>query len=211
MCGNRLKDWNTIPICRRIAFDVDAARRDLPPSIDDPAGVDRLEEVDAPQERRLARAGRADQADDLVLARPRSIPRSTSSFPKACGARRRRIASVTAPLPPAASARCRATSQSVTGQRDRDEQEQSAAPSTGVKLNVAAWSICASQERLGQRRPRRDERGVLLQADEVVQERRDHAPDRLRDHDEAQRLPPASPSERAAAAWLGCTDSIPAR
>ena len=34
-----------------------------------------------------------------------------------------------------------------------------------------------------------DERGVLLQRDEVVQQRREDAPHRLRDHDVAQRLP----------------------
>ena len=56
-----------------------------------------------------------------------------------------------------------------------------------------------------------DERRVLLQPDEVVQERRDHAPHRLREHDEASAWPRVSPSERAAASWLGCTDSIPAR
>ena len=33
---------------------------------EDPAGVDRLEQVDAAQQRRLAGARRADQADDLV-------------------------------------------------------------------------------------------------------------------------------------------------
>ena len=47
--------------------DVDAARGDLLAVDDDPAGVDRLEQVDAAQQRRLARAGGADQADDLVL------------------------------------------------------------------------------------------------------------------------------------------------
>ena len=47
--------------------DVDALGRDLVALDDDPAGVDRLEEVDAAQERRLAAPRRADQADDLVL------------------------------------------------------------------------------------------------------------------------------------------------
>ena len=37
------------------------------PATHDPARVDRLEQVDAAQQRRLAGAGRADQADDLVL------------------------------------------------------------------------------------------------------------------------------------------------
>ena len=49
------------------AVHVDAARRHLLAGDRDAARVDRLEEVHAAQERRLARAGRADQAHDLVL------------------------------------------------------------------------------------------------------------------------------------------------
>ncbi len=47
---------------------VHARCRHLLPADEDPALVDRLQEVDAPQQRRLARARGADQADDLVLA-----------------------------------------------------------------------------------------------------------------------------------------------
>ena len=46
---------------------MDAVGGDLLALDDDPAGVDRLEQVDAAQERGLARARRADEADDLVL------------------------------------------------------------------------------------------------------------------------------------------------
>ena len=49
------------------AVHVDAARRDLLAEDDDPAALDRLQEVDAAEERRLPRARGADQADDLVL------------------------------------------------------------------------------------------------------------------------------------------------
>ena len=49
------------------AVDVDAARGDLLAADDDAARVDRLEQVDAAQERRLARARGADEAYDLVL------------------------------------------------------------------------------------------------------------------------------------------------
>ena len=49
------------------AVDVDASGGDLLALDDDPSGVDRLEEVDAAQQRRLAAPRRADQADDLVL------------------------------------------------------------------------------------------------------------------------------------------------
>src|SRR5207244_1807404 len=44
-----------------------AAPRDLFAVDDDASRVDRLDQVDAAEERRLPRAGRADQADDLVL------------------------------------------------------------------------------------------------------------------------------------------------
>src|SRR5262245_39010504 len=47
--------------------DVDAGRGHLLASDDDPAGIDRLEQVDAAQERRLPRPRCADEADDLVL------------------------------------------------------------------------------------------------------------------------------------------------
>ncbi len=48
--------------------DVDVAGGDLRAADPDPPGLDRLEQVDAAQKRRLAGARRTDQADDLVLA-----------------------------------------------------------------------------------------------------------------------------------------------
>ena len=67
MCGNRLNAWKTMPIAAPDAVDVDALGGDLLALDDDPPGVDRLEQVDAAQQRRLAGPGRADEADDLVL------------------------------------------------------------------------------------------------------------------------------------------------
>ena len=67
MCGKRLYAWKTIPIRRRTRFASTPRRGDLLAVDDDPARVDRLDQVDAAQQRRLARARRADQADDLVL------------------------------------------------------------------------------------------------------------------------------------------------
>ena len=67
MCGKRLKAWKTMPMPRRTRVDVDPARRDLVAVHEDAAAVDRLEEVDAPQQRRLAGTGGSDQADDVVL------------------------------------------------------------------------------------------------------------------------------------------------
>ena len=67
MCGKRLKAWKTMPMRRRIRLTSTPARGDLVAFDDDPAGVDRLQQVDAAQQRRLARARRPDEADDLVL------------------------------------------------------------------------------------------------------------------------------------------------
>ena len=74
----RLED-DPDPAAHRV--DVDAALGDLPAGDDDPPGIDRLEQVDAAEERGLARAGRADQADDLVLGEREVDPRSTSRSP----------------------------------------------------------------------------------------------------------------------------------
>ena len=80
-----------------------------------------------------------------------------------------------------------------------------------MKLKSRTTSICACLNASTDAEDA-DERGVLLQPDEVVQERRDHPAHRLR-QDDVTAAPgsASSPSERAAASWLGCTDSIPAR
>ena len=93
------------------AVHVDAARGDLLAVDHDPPGVDGLEQVDAAQERRLAGAGRADQADDLVLRDARSMPRSTSSLPKDLWSPSSESAAVIAALPRAgAGGRARSAS-----------------------------------------------------------------------------------------------------
>ena len=58
--GNRLNDWNTMPIRRRTALALTPAGGDVLAVEQDPAAVDRLEQVDAAQQRRLAasRSGR---------------------------------------------------------------------------------------------------------------------------------------------------------
>ena len=67
MCGKRLNAWKTIPIFfRRALTSIFAVRQALAVD-DDLALLDVLEPVEAAQERRLAGAGRADQADDVVL------------------------------------------------------------------------------------------------------------------------------------------------
>ena len=207
--------------------DVDAAGGDLLAVDDDPAGVDRLEQVDAAQERRLAAPRRADEADDLVLGDRRGrCPRSTSRSPErlvealdAHGGRahrgrrspsRRRHRRRPAARRGAASRRDQPVGEA--DQRDRDDEEQRA-PSTryGVKLNVADSSICAWRN-TSTTPMNDDERGVLLEADEVVEQRRDRpaGPPAGRPRSAA---PGAGdrPSDRAAAAWLGWIDSMPAR
>ena len=56
-----------------------------------------------------------------------------------------------------------------------------------------------------------DERDVLLQADEVVHQRRHHPADRLGQHHVRIVCACDRPSDRAAARWLSCTLSMPAR
>ena len=56
-----------MPMRRRMRSTSTPVRGDLLALDDDAAGVDRLEQVDAAQQRRLARPRRADEAHDLVL------------------------------------------------------------------------------------------------------------------------------------------------
>ncbi len=76
MCGNRLKRWKMMPMSRRFMSDLVvlelvqlvallAVADQLPVDVQ-PAGVDLLQVVDAPQEGRLAGAGGADEAEDLA-------------------------------------------------------------------------------------------------------------------------------------------------
>ena len=67
MCGNRLKLWNTMPTSRRSAVQVDALAGHHVAIEPDLAAFDRLQPVDAAQQRRLAAAGGPDEAHDLVL------------------------------------------------------------------------------------------------------------------------------------------------
>ena len=67
MCGNRLNAWNTMPMRRRTRLTSTPRPVISSPSIQmRPASIV-LEQVDAAQQRRLARPGGADQAHDLVL------------------------------------------------------------------------------------------------------------------------------------------------
>ena len=115
MCGKRLYDWKTIPISPADAVHVDARGGHLLAGHHDASRVDRLEEVHAAQEGRLAGAGGADQADDLVLGQGQVDAAEhlelaeglVDALELECGSRAH------ASLPACCRRRSRATSQSV--------------------------------------------------------------------------------------------------
>ena len=137
-CGNRLNDWNTMPSRRRSVL-VEPGRRDVDAVEQDAAVVDRLEQVDAAQQRRLARARRADEAHDLVVVDVEVDVGQHLRGRRTTSTRGRRPASRLSHLrqPPAAvaagahrtrpadAAHALAGQQPVgeTGQRDRDREE----------------------------------------------------------------------------------------
>ena len=96
---------------------------------DDPPGIDRLEEIDAAQEGRLARAGRADQADDVVLGDREVDPLQHLELAEALV---QRLDAGCLPCAHASTAglpapRSRAVSQSTnraSGNREQDEDER---------------------------------------------------------------------------------------
>ena len=67
MCGNRLKLWNTMPTSWRRPSRSTPRPDACSPSTRMAPSLDLLEGVDAAQERRLAAARRADEADHVVL------------------------------------------------------------------------------------------------------------------------------------------------
>ena len=84
----------------------------------------------------------------------------------------------------------------------------SATPRYGVKLNVAGCLIWRRPEDLDDA-DERDQHRVLLEADEVVEQRRDHPPDGLRQDDVAERLEPRQ-AERAGRRVLARMDRVDA-
>ena len=103
--------WKTIPIPRRTRL-TSTPRAVILACDDDPARVDRLEQVDAAQERRLPRAGGADQADDLVLGDVEVDPAQHLVLAERLAQTLISIA-LTRGHPPGRLRRSRATSQSV--------------------------------------------------------------------------------------------------
>ena len=81
--------------------DIGALRGHVEALDHDPARVDRLEQVDASQQGRLARTARSDQADDFVVLHDEVDPVSTSSWSKLLWSLRRRERFRHRPSPPA--------------------------------------------------------------------------------------------------------------
>ena len=148
-----------------------------------------------------------DPAQDLERRRTTcGGPRSRSA-----GRRVRRVGSVTGRRARGLAARGRARrSQSVSRASGIvTTMKTRAIARNGVKLKVADLRIWACAEDLDDADDRHEHR-VLLEADEVVEERRDHPPDGLRDDDVAQGLEPAEP-ERARRGLLARVDRLDAR
>ena len=176
-CGNRLNAWKTIPSRRRTGD-----RRDR--------GVgDRPRRRAGRRRRRSPRAGRCSAAASTcpsptrrsarppVLGTARSMPRSTSRVAVRLGD----AADLERPAPSSPTAcagRCMRSRIRASGIVTHRYSSAAATQRRVVEVRRDA-SICADPERL-QRPEDRDQRDVLLQRDEVVEQRRQHAAHRLR-------------------------------
>ena len=208
MCGNRLNAWNTIPMRRRmrststpLAVISSPSMRIRPASIGSRRLMQRRS-VDLP----LPEAPMS--ATTSCSATSRSMPLSTSSSPNdfhspwidSAVAVARAVASASPRVRLAAGhadagaadlpAPLLAGDQPVGEPRERDRHHagrSSAVTTYGVKLNFAADEDLRLAEDLDDA-DERHQHGVLLEPDEVVQQRRDDPPDRLRDDDVAHRL-----------------------
>ena len=191
MCGNRLYAWKTIPIFRRSAFTSTFVPRDDLAVDDDRPVVDLLEQVHAAEERRLARPRGADQADDLMEVDRQVDPVQHLEVAEALrDVLERDEVRVRADHTAWARSRCSRSLIEVVGEageRDREDDEEHGRDREARVVEVVGGVEARLRSRLGEPEDG-DERGVLLQADEVVQERRDDAPDRLRQDDEAESL-----------------------
>ena len=195
MCGKRLNAWKTIPIRRRTllmstprAVISSPSTRIRPRSI----GSSRLTQrssVDFPDPDAPIRQTTS------CSATTRSTPRSTSSVPKdLCRPSTTSASLISCPLPGVGGGRGH---EPVRETRERDGQRDE-------------QNCCSDERRVVERRGRvdlrllerldraeeADERRVLLQSDEVVEKRWNHAAHGLGQDDSAERLPVRQP-ERA--------------
>ena len=196
-----------MPISRRTLVDVDAFGSDLVAAEEDAAGVERLEQVHAAQQRRLARARRADHADHLVLGDREVDPAQHLVPPE----RLVDVLELDRVHARASSRAAVARDQPVGEARERDRQQQEQQRGREVRRVVEGGGRL--DLRLAKRlddTEQRHERGVLLQPDEVVQQRRNDAADGLRQHDVAHRLRVREP-ERPRGRRLARMDRLDAR
>ena len=220
MCGNRLNDWKTMPILRRTRLTSTWGAVISSPSTTmrpESMGSTRFTHLRASTCRsRRPRSGRPPRGDppqgrcpcSTALSPNDLLTRSTTS----AGERVVRSSVAHAAAPAWRRRWSRAIRRSVKR-----------ASGIVIRTNRQRGDYVARVVELGgavDLRPRgrlygtedRDQRRVLLQPDEVVKQRRYHAPDGLRQDHEPQGLP-AREAERTGrrATWLSCTESMPAR
>ena len=198
-CGKRLYCWKTTPMRARTASTSTRGSLMSVAAEPDAPVVDRLEQVDGAQQRRLARSARADERDDLARERPRGrCPaarrgrRTTSRRPRGAGRRARAHT-----IPPICSrARTRAVYQSVRRIVGIASSTNSRPATTyGREVEVGRRLDLRGADGID-RAEQRDEADVLLQRDEVVHERGRDLAHGLRHDDQPHRLTVAEP-ERA--------------
>ena len=189
MCGKRLNAWKTIPIPRRTLFTstpgavISSPSTTMRPSSIGSSRLTQRSSVDFPEPEAPIRQTTS------CSSTSRSIPRSTSALPNDLWRLSIRIRSGAGPRQlPARDRSPDARGAAPPVARDEPVRDRangiviatksSAATTYGVKLNVAAWSICVCRN-ASTTPMNADERRVLLESDEVVQQRRDHPADRL--------------------------------
>ena len=137
----------------------------------------------------LPTAGRADQADDLVLGDVEvDAPGGPRADRRTCAGPsiRRALASTVVIAADRRSAALLAPDEPVDepGHRDRQQEEDHRGDDVGRVVERRGLPDLGGPEDLDDAKDA-DQRGVLLEADEVVEQRRDDAPDGLRQDDEA--------------------------
>ena len=187
--------------------DVDADVGDAVAVDRDRPAVDRLEQVDAAEQRRLPRSGRADEAHDLVLVHrhvdaaehPVVAEPLLDVFDLEVRAHRVRPHPLLVALHEVVDD---------DRERDRDDDVRDRHARDRREVEAVRRDDAGPVERVEQA-DEADERGVLLQADEVVEQRRDDAAHRLRHDDEPHRLG-VGETERAGARRLAPVDALDA-
>src|SRR5918996_5569034 len=232
MCGKRLKAWNTIPMWRRIRLTstpsavISSSSTTMRPASMSSRRFTHLSNVDFPDPDAPMR-----QITSWA-ATSRSMPLSTWLLPNdLCTPSRRRArpSRFTEPFlfvradvsgteakrkgSPGTSRLATASiprNQVVGEARERDRhQHEERGRDDEARIVEFRGGVDVRGPRGLDRAQDRHERGVLLEADEVVEQRRDHPADGLGEHDETQGLP-ARETKRARRRDLALVDRIDA-